>query len=124
VITIDEIQAFCLKLEQTTQEFPFDSDTLVFKVLGKIYLLCPLKSWESGSPSVTLKCDPNYAVELRNTYEAIRPGFHANKKHWNTLYLTNSGMAPEFIFELIAHSYAKVVENMPGKLKAMYPNLR
>ncbi len=118
MITIDEIQSFCLKKEKTTQEFPFDESTLVYKVLGKIFALCPLEAWEQVNPSVTLKCDPDYAEELRHTHDAIQPGFHSNKKHWNTIYLNNCGFNPEFLLELIDHSYDMVVQNMPKKLSS------
>ena len=118
MITIDEIQSYCLKKEKTTQEFPFDESTLVYKVLGKIFALCPLEAWEQGNPSVTLKCDPDYAEELRHTHDAIHPGFHSNKKHWNTIYLNNCGFSPQFLLELINHSYDMVVQNMPKKLSS------
>lgn len=116
MISVDEIQAHCLKKEKTTQEFPFDESTLVYKVLGKIFALCPLEAWEQGKPSITLKCDPDYAEELRHTHDAIQPGFHSNKKHWNTIYLKNGGFHPEFLLKLIDHSYDMVVKNMPKKL--------
>tara|TARA_B110000967_G_scaffold209091_1_gene263712 strand:+ start:3875 stop:4249 length:375 start_codon:yes stop_codon:yes gene_type:complete len=120
MITIDEIHSFCLKKEQTTEEFPFDESTLVYKVLGKIFALCPLEAWEKGKPSITLKCDPDYAVELRNNYDSIHPGFHANKRHWNTIYLSSYEFPPQFLFELIDHSYAMVVQNMPKKVRAQF----
>lgn len=122
MITIDKIQSFCLTKDLSSEEFPFDTTTLVFKVLGKVFAVCPLEDWESGTPSITLKCDPNYALELRNSYDAIRPGFHSNKKHWNTIYLSTAGFSPEFIFELIDHSYSMVVQNMPKKLKTQLIN--
>ena len=118
MIPIDAIQSFCLKKEQTTEEFPFDESTLVYKVLGKIFALCPLEAWEQGKPSITLKCDPDYAVDLRNNYDCIHSGFHTNKRHRNTIYLSNCGFPPEFLFELIDHSYAMVVKNMPKKLSS------
>mgnify|MGYP001033252628 FL=1 len=118
MIPIDAIQSFCLKKEQSTEEFPFDESTLVYKVLGKIFALCPLEAWEQGKPSITLKCDPDYADELRNDYDSIHSGFHTNKRHWNTIYLNNCSFSPEFLFELIDHSYAMVVKNMPKKLSS------
>ncbi len=118
MITIDAIQSHCINKEQTTEEFPFDESTLVYKVLGKIFALCPLEAWEQGNPSITLKCDPDYAEELRNDYDAIQSGFHANKKHWNTIYLSNCRFSPQFLFELIDHSYAMVIQNMPKKLRS------
>ena len=85
LMTIEDIRLFCLQKPKTTEEFPFDQDTLVFKVLGKIFALCPLSQWERGAASITLKCDPEYALELRSEFDSILPGFHANKKHWNTM---------------------------------------
>ena len=117
MITIDAIQSFCLNKERTTEEFPFDESILVYKVLGKIFALCPLEAWEQGKPSITLKCEPNYADELRNDYHSIQPGFHTNKRHWNTIYLNNCGFTSEFLFELIDHSYAMVIKNMSKKLR-------
>ena len=118
MVTIDAIQSFCLIKKQTTEEFPFDESTLVYKVLGKIFALCPLEAWEQGKPSITLKCDPDYALKLRNEFDSIQPGFHSNKRHWNTIYLSNSRFTPDFLFELIDHSYAMVVQNMSKKLRA------
>ncbi len=114
-MTIDEIRLFCLNKPKTTEEFPFDKDTLVFKVLGKIFALCPLEQWDSGRPSITLKCDPEYALELRDNHNGIVPGFHANKKHWNTVYLEPQQVSPQLLFDLITHSYNMVVQNMPKK---------
>lgn len=114
-MTIEDIREFCLKKPKTIEEFPFDEDTLVFKVLGKIFALCPLKQWEEGAPSITLKCAPEYAEELRGEYNCIVPGFHANKKHWNTIYLKTNELTPEFLLELIAHSYEMVIQNMSKK---------
>lgn len=122
MITIDEIHFFCLKKELTSEEFPFDNSTLVFKVLGKVFAVCPLAAWESGNPSITLKCDPEYAQELRNTYDSIRTGHHSNKRHWNTVYLSAPGFPLKFIFELIDHSYSMVVEKMSKKLKTQFKN--
>ncbi|CAI8152191.1 MAG: MmcQ/YjbR family DNA-binding protein [Flavobacteriaceae bacterium] len=114
-MTIEDIRLFCLQKPKTTEEFPFDQDTLVFKVLGKIFALCPLSQWERGAASITLKCDPEYALELRSEFDSILPGFHANKKHWNTIQLDTNELSPKFILELITHSYEMVVNNMSKK---------
>lgn len=119
-MTIEDIRKFCLKKPKTTEEFPFDEDTLVFKVLGKIFALCPLEKWEKGAPSITLKCAPEYAEELRAEYNCIVPGFHANKKHWNTIYLETNALAPEFLLELITHSYEMVIKNMTKTQRAQF----
>ena len=113
--TLDIIRSFCLQQLKTTESFPFDQDTLVFKVLGKIFALCPLSKWEAGAPSITLKCDPTYALQIREQYHCIKPGFHANKKHWNTIYLKTNEVSTEFLFELISHSYDMVLQNMSKK---------
>lgn len=118
-MTIDDIRQFCLEKSHTTEEFPFDQDTLVFKVLGKIFALCPLEKWEQGIPSITLKCDPEYAVELRENFNCIVPGFHANKKHWNTIYLESKTISSELLFQLISHSYDTVVKNMTKKQQSL-----
>ena len=112
---IDEIREFCLQQPKSTEEFPFDEDTLVFKVLGKIFALCPLEKWEEGLPSITLKCDPEYAIELRENYSCIVPGFHTNKKHWNTIYLETNEIPLKLVFEFISHSYDMVVKTMTKK---------
>lgn len=112
---IDEIIEFCLQQPKSTEEFPFDEDTLVFKVLGKIFALCPLKQWEEGMPSITLKCDPEYAIELRENYSCIVPGFHANKKHWNTIHLETNEIPRKLLFKFISHSYTMVVKTMTKK---------
>ena len=112
---IDEIIEFCLQQPKSTEEFPFDEDALVFKVLGKIFALCPLKQSEEGLPSITLKCDPEYAIELRENYSCIVPGFHANKKHWNTIHLETNEIPLKLLFEFISHSYTMVVKTMTKK---------
>ena len=119
-MTIEDIRSFCLNKQKATEEFPFDEDTLVFKVLGKIFALCPLKQWEEGAPSITLKCAPEYAEQLRVEYNCIVPGFHANKKHWNTIQLNTNELAPDFLLELITHSYEMVIKNMTKKQRAQF----
>lgn len=78
-MNIEELRSFCLSKKETSEDFPFDSDTLVFKVCGKIFALVPLERWERGEASINLKCDPDYAQELRAEYNSIIPGFHMNK---------------------------------------------
>ena len=81
-MNIDNFREYCLRKPGTTEEFPFDNETLVFKVMGKMYALSGLKSWEEGEPRINLKCDPERALELRADYpESVLPGFHMNKKH-------------------------------------------
>ncbi len=116
-MNIEQIRTYCLSKKGTTEDFPFDEDTLVFKVLGKMFVLASLKWWELGEAAINLKCNPDYAEELRGEYNSIRAGYHMSKKHWNTLYLHEGELSPQFIKELIDHSYDMVVKGMPKKLR-------
>lgn len=109
---IEAFYTYCSELPGTTEDFPFDENTLVFKVMGKMYALTDVDSFES----INLKCDPVRALELRSAYEEIEPGYHMNKKHWNTVSTIGS-LSDEQIFELILHSYLLVVQNLPKQLQ-------
>ncbi|WP_370478974.1 MmcQ/YjbR family DNA-binding protein [Tamlana flava] len=116
-MNIEQICEYCLSKKGTTEDFPFDEDTLVFKVLGKMFALTSLKSWERGEAAINLKADPDYSQELRAEYKSIRPGYHMSKKHWNTLYLHEGELQPQFIKELIDHSYNMVVRGLSKKIQ-------
>lgn len=116
-MNIEQLHEYCIKKKGVTEDFPFDEDTLVFKVLGKMFALVGLKKWESGEKSINLKCDPDYAEELRAEYSSIQPGYHMSKKHWNTVSIKDGDLPPKFILELIDHSYDMVVKGMPKKLR-------
>lgn len=110
---IEEFRAYCLRKRLVTEEFPFDENTLVFKVCGKIFALTGL---EGPDFKVNLKCDPDKAILLREQYESIMAGFHMNKKHWNTVKV--DGSFPDTFFkELIDHSYDLVVQGLPKKFR-------
>lgn len=113
---LDELVDYCEQKPGVTQGFPFDQDTLVLKVGGKMFLLTSLSDWEQGKPSLNLKCDPDRALELRAAYEQIVPGYHMNKTHWNTVSL--SGLPAGLLLELIDHSYELVWGSLPKKLQA------
>lgn len=116
-MNIEEFRACCIDRKGVSEEFPFDSDTLVFKVMGKIFALAPL---ERLPPQANLKCDPERALELREEYDGIIvPGYHMSKVHWNTLYFEQLPSA--LIRELINHSYDLVVAKLPKKLKMVLP---
>lgn len=117
-MNIEQLRDYCLNKKGATEDFPFDEETLVFKVLGKVFALTSLKGWEASIQSINLKCDPDYAQELRAEYETIDSGFHMNKKHWNTIRLYKGELKPQFIFELIDHSYNMVVKGMTKQMKA------
>lgn len=100
---IEDIREFCLSLSFVTEEMPFGPDTLVFKVGGKIFLLVGLEQIDTIRFNV--KCDPEYAVELRERYEnTVLPGYHMNKKHWNTVYCNRELSVPD-LKKLIVSSY-------------------
>jgi predicted DNA-binding protein (MmcQ/YjbR family) len=107
---IDELREHCMAKPFVTEGFPFDEDTLVFKVDGKMFALVSLSdpSW------VNLKCDPERAVDLREQYESIRPGYHMSKTHWNTVNL-HAGLDDALIRGLIDHSYDEVVRGFTRK---------
>ncbi len=110
---IESLRLHCISKPGTTEEFPFDNDTLVFKVMGKIFALVSLEKGDS----INLKCDPEYALELREQHpEDVIPGYHMNKKHWNTVYL-HTGLREDFIRALIDHSYERVVAGLPKKVR-------
>jgi len=107
-MNIEQIREYCLKKKGVTEEFPFDEETLVFKVAGKIFLLASL---ESIPLQINLKCEPEKAIELREEYEAVQPGYHMNKKHWNTIVIGGSVSAKK-IFDWIDDSYSLVVAGL------------
>ena len=114
---IDQIRNHCLAKKGTTEEFPFDQDTLVFKVLNKMFVIAPLDKWEKGEATITLKCDPEYTLELRERYESVYAGPYVSNKHWNTIDLSKNELKPDLVLELIDHSYAMVVKGLPKRLR-------
>lgn len=115
-MNIQQLYEFCLSKKGVTEHFPFDEDTLVFKVGGKMFALSSLKEWEKGTPSINLKCNPERAIELRAEYEAIQPGWHMSKIHWNTVAF-NSDVSDKMICELINNSYELVFNSLTKKIQ-------
>ena len=108
------VQDHCLKKKgKITEEFPFGEDVLVYKVEGKVFLLTRV---EEHPLSLNLKCDPDHAIELREQYDAVTPGYHMNKKHWNTVVLDGSVPVGE-VLKMIDHSYEQVVKGLPLKVR-------
>jgi predicted DNA-binding protein (MmcQ/YjbR family) len=99
-MNIESIREYCLSKKYVTECMPFGDDTLVYKVSGKIFILANL----DGDLTINLKCDPAFALELRERYTSVIPGYHMNKKHWNTVIIDGSVPDRE-IFEWIDHSY-------------------
>jgi predicted DNA-binding protein (MmcQ/YjbR family) len=108
-VTADELREWCLARPGAVEEFPFSEGVSVFKVAGKMFALSSLGS----SPlEVSAKCDPELAEDLRQTYPAIRPGYHLNKRHWNTITL--DGSVPDAtVIQLLEDSYDLVVAGLP-----------
>ncbi len=115
MIDLETVRTHCLSKKGTiTEEFPFDEDTLVFKVFNKSFLFTDVRRFPL---SINLKCDPEKAIELREKYDAVRPGYHMNKKYWNTVDCSG-GIPDRLIIEMIDHSYDEVVKKLPRKLRA------
>ncbi|GGG53702.1 MmcQ/YjbR family DNA-binding protein [Hymenobacter glacieicola] len=109
-MNIEDFRDYCLLKAGVTEEAPFGPDTLVFKVAGKVFALTDINTFAS----INLKCDPERAQELREQYEYVLPGFHMNKKHWNTV-LMGTGIPNRQLQELIDHSYDLVRASLPRK---------
>ncbi|RZL07991.1 MAG: MmcQ/YjbR family DNA-binding protein [Hymenobacter sp.] len=112
-MNIEDYRDFCLSLPGTTEETPFGPDTLVFKVGGKIFALTNLQTFAS----INLKCEPEHAAELRERYDYVLPGFHMNKKHWNTV-LIGTGVTNAQLREWITDSYQLIVAALPKAVRA------
>ena len=111
---IEQLREHCVAKPAVTEEFPFGADTLVFKVGGKMFALTNLEAFPS---SFNVKCDPERAIELRGQHPAIKPGWHMNKRHWNTVML--DGTLPSGMYEeLLDHSYELVVKSLTKKVRA------
>jgi predicted DNA-binding protein (MmcQ/YjbR family) len=100
---------YCLSKPGATEDMPFGEDVLVFRVGGRMFALVAL---DEVPPRVNLKCDPDLALELRDRYEQVRPGYHMNKKHWNTVEI-DSGIPDAELRKMIDHSYELVTKNVP-----------
>ncbi|TDE05852.1 MmcQ/YjbR family DNA-binding protein [Flavobacterium sandaracinum] len=116
-MNLETYYEYCLSKKGVTEHFPFDEDTLVFKVGGKMFALSSLSQWEKGQSSVNLKCDPERAEELRAEYDDIQPGFHMSKTHWNTMAV-NESVSDVLVKELIDHSYGLVFKSLTKKLQS------
>lgn len=117
-MNIEEFRDYCLSKKGTIEDTPFGPDTLVLKVMGKVFSLTGLNELEF---KVNLKCEPNYAIELREKYDFIVPGFHMNKAHWNTISMEKASNL--LSKTLINHSYEQVVQKFSRKEKAEFESL-
>ncbi len=108
-MNIEMLRDYCLAFDNVSEEFPFGNDTLVFKVSGKIFLLAGL---DNMPLQFNVKCNPEHAIELREQYESILPGYHMNKKHWNTVIL-DSSIPLDLAKQMIRDSYDLVHASLP-----------
>ncbi len=112
-MTREEAAAACGGRPAAEETYPFGPDTAVYKIGGKMFALLP---HSADPPHVSLKCDPEWSEVLRKAYGAVRPGYHLNKKHWNTITLDGS-ISDDELEELIEHSYQLVVESLPQRVR-------
>ncbi|HEX3620636.1 MAG TPA: MmcQ/YjbR family DNA-binding protein [Candidatus Udaeobacter sp.] len=115
-----QFREYCLSKPRATEGTPFGPDVLVFKVAGKMFALAALNELP---PTVNLKCDPDLALDLRDRYEQVRPGYHMNKKHWNTVEI-EGGIPVVELRRMIDHSYELVVERLPKAARANQRRVR
>lgn len=118
-MNIEEYRDYCIKKPGVTEGFPFDSKTLVFKVMNKMFALTDVDDFDF----INLKCEPERAIELRAQYPSIQPGYHMHKQQWNSVY-TDGSVEDSLIYELIDHSYDLIVEKLPKKDKEILEQLR
>lgn len=115
-MNLETYYEYCLSKKGVTEHFPFDQDTLVFKVGNKMFALSSLIQWEKGEPSVNLKCNPEYALELRAQNSDIRPGYHMSKIHWNTVTV-NGEVSDKMVRQLIDDSYELIFKSLSKKIQ-------
>lgn len=113
------IAAFAMKFPETSEEQPFGPDNDVYKVAGKMFAIL---SPDATPPAISLKCDPVIALELREEFPAVTPGYHLNKSHWNTVLL-NGTVPDKEIKKMIIHSYEQVVAGLPKTLRVKISNM-
>jgi predicted DNA-binding protein (MmcQ/YjbR family) len=113
VLTPEQLRDHCLAFAGAVEEFPFRPELSVFKVSGKVFALAPL---QDRPLNVSLKCEPGLAEQLRSTYAAIRPGYHLNKRHWNTVQVDGS-LPDQLVLDLVEDSYDLVLAGLPKKVQ-------
>jgi predicted DNA-binding protein (MmcQ/YjbR family) len=111
-VNIEDLREYCLSFKATSEGFPFDEKVLVFKAGGKIFALCDIDSYDF----VNLKCDPDWALELRAEHPGITPGWHMSKTHWNSV-LVDGSIDRKLLKELIKHSYELIVKSLTKKAR-------
>ena len=113
---IESVREYCISKKAAAESMPFDDTTLVFKIAGKIFALASL---DTHPLRINLKCDPEKAVDLRERFESVRPGYHMNKTHWNTIEI-NGEVPRDLLIKLIDHSYNLVKAKLTKKVREKY----
>ena len=109
-MNLEQFRSYCLSLPGSYEDFPFGEDVMVFKVKEKIFALCGIEPFDS----INLKCDPELAAQLRERHSSVLPGYHMNKKHWNTILMDHS-VPDRLILEWTEHSYHLVAPKRRNK---------
>jgi predicted DNA-binding protein (MmcQ/YjbR family) len=120
-MNVEEVREYCLSVKGASECFPFDDTTLVFKVMDKMFAYMSLEASDNGF-RINLKCEAEKAIELREKFSGIVPGYHANKKYWNTIYL-DSDVPDNELKTLIQHSVDEVIRKLPRKKQDEYAQL-
>lgn len=117
-MNVEQFRDYCISKPGVTEGFPFGEPALVFKVMNKVFVIVDIDAFDF----VNLKCDPDLAIELRETYSCVKPGYHMNKKHWNSVYFDGT-VADEQIFEWVDLSYNLVASSLTKRDKEALKNL-
>lgn len=117
-VNLDQLRAYCLAKPGVEESLPFGPDVLVFKVAGKMFLLCML---DTDILQFNVKCDPELVEELRERHACVQPGYHMNKKHWNTVEIDGT-VSPKLVFQWIDDSYNLVFQSLPKSKRAKNKN--
>ena len=112
-MNIESLREYCLSKKAVAEDFPFGETTLVFRVMNKIFLLVAM---DASPLQFNAKCEPGKAIELREEYDAVKPGYHMNKKHWNTVVIDGS-ISSALIKEMIDDSYNLIIQSLPKSLR-------
>lgn len=121
-MNIEDVREYCLSVKGAEECFPFDETTIVFKVMGKMFAYMGLERRDDGF-MLNLKCDPEKAIELREKYECVIPGYHSNKKYWNSIFIEQN-MSDDELKYWINHSVEEVIKKLPKKQQAEYAEMK
>lgn len=128
IMTFEDFRNYCLNKPGVTEDYPFEGETAWMKVMGKLFAISNIVEMKRGKELVppfhfiNMKCDPDRAIDLRERFVEIEPGWHQNKKHWNSVYM-NQGLPESLVYELIDHSYELVVASLTKKIQEDLKNM-